>query len=382
MLPEIKLMRFLRALTALLLICGVAHAAAPQIFDSQAGKLSVTEIATGLENPWSLAFLPDGRMLVSERPGRLRIVSAQGQVGAALSGVPAVVARGQGGLLDVVLAPDFSDSRRLYFSYSEPRPGGGNATTVAHARLTDTALQQVTVIFRQQPAIDSQQHFGSRLVFDRDGALFITLGDRNRARDRVQSLDNHIGKIVKLTADGQVPSDNPFADRDGALPEIWSYGHRNVQGAALHPLSGALWTHEHGAKGGDELNIARAGRNYGWPVISHGREYSGLKIGAGLQRHEGMEQPLHYWVPSIAPSGMAFYTADRFPAWKNSLFIGSLKFGQLVRLQLDGERVVSEERLLEGLNRRIRDIRAGPDGALYLLTDEADGAILRVEPRA
>lgn len=369
-------MRHLSCLAALLL-SATAFAAPPQTFKSEAGTVTVTEVASGLENPWALAFLPDGRMLVSERPGRFRIVSAQGQVGAPLSGVPAVVARGQGGLLDVVLAPDFASSQRIYFSYSEPRDKG-NGTAVAHARLTDTALQNVTVIFRQQPAIDSPQHFGSRLVFMPDGNLFVTLGDRGSQRDQAQTLDNHLGKVVRITAEGKPAPGNPFLNRKDAKPELWSYGHRNPQGAALHPVSGKLWLHEHGPKGGDEINIPQPGLNYGWPVITYGREYSGFKVGKGIQQQEGLEQPIHYWVPSIAPSGMAFYTADRYPAWKNNLFVGSLKFGQLARLTLDGEKVVKEERLLEGLNRRIRDVRQGPDGHLYLLTDDSKGSILRV----
>lgn len=353
-------------------------------FPSQAGRLQVRELATGLENPWSLAFLPDGRILVTERPGRLRLVSAEGRLGPALTGVPKVAARGQGGLMDVLPAPDFARSGLIYLSYSESREGGGSATSVLRARLKanglEGGLEDTKVIFRQQPAVASGQHFGSRLVWARDGSLFISLGDRGSQRDRAQTLDSHIGKLLRITADGGVPPDNPFVNTPGAAPEIWSYGHRNQQGAALHPLTGAIWTHEHGPKGGDEVNAPKAGRNYGWPVITYGREYSGLEVGEGIDTRAGMEQPLHYWVPSIAPSGMAFYTHDRVPAWKGSLFVASLKFGQLSRLTLDGEKVVGEERLLEGLNRRLRDVRQGPDGALYLLTDEAEGAILRLTP--
>lgn len=353
-------------------------------FTSQAGPLVMSEVSTGLENPWSLAFLPDGRMLVTERPGRLRLLSAEGELGEPLGGVPKVAARGQGGLLDVLPSPDFASTGLIYLSYSEPRGGDQNGTSVLRARLKSSglsgSLEETKVIFRQQPAVDSGHHFGSRLVWARDGTLFVSLGDRGSERDSAQTLDNHLGKLLRIRADGSVPPDNPFVNRPGAKPEIWSYGHRNQQGAALHPVSGAIWTHEHGPQGGDEVNAPKAGRNYGWPAITYGREYSGLEVGEGIHEHEGMEQPLHYWVPSIAPSGMAFYTHDRVPAWKGSLFVASLKLGQLSRLTLDGEKVVGEERLLEGLNRRLRDVRQGPDGALYLLTDDAEGAILRLAP--
>lgn len=376
----------MRLLLPLLLsfVTACTQAAPAGSFPSKAGPLRVAEFAAGLENPWSLAFLPDGRMLVTERPGRLRLVSATGEVGPPLAGVPTVVARNQGGLMDVLPAPDFASSRLIYLSYSEPRESGRNGTSVARARLQTAgiggSLQDLQVIFRQQPAVDSGHHFGSRLVWAGDGTLFVSLGDRGSERDSAQTLDNHLGKLLRIRADGSVPADNPFVNTPGAKPEIWSYGHRNQQGAALHPVTGSIWTHEHGPKGGDEVNAPKAGRNYGWPVITYGREYSGLTIGKGIKQKEGMEQPLHYWVPSIAPSGMAFYTADLVPAWKGSLFVASLKFGQLSRLTLDGEQVTGEERLLEGLNRRLRDVRQGPDGALYLLTDEAEGAILRLAP--
>jgi glucose/arabinose dehydrogenase len=354
-----------------------AGSAQPLRFDSEHGALTVTTVAQGLEHPWALAFLPDGRMLVTERPGRMRLVSASGVVSPPLQNVPEVVARGQGGLLDVVPAPDFAKSRHIYFSYSEPR-ASGNGTAVARARLTPSALEAVEVIFRQQPGIQSDKHFGSRLAFAADGTLYVTLGDRGSQRDAAQALDNDIGKVVRLAADGSIPADNPDAAGRLGEPQVWSYGHRNPQGAAIHPQTGKLWITEHGPKGGDELNIPLAGRNYGWPIITHGREYSGLEVGEGISSAKGLEQPVHYWVPSIAPSGMAFYTAERFPVWRGSLFVGSLKFGQLVRLQLEGERVVHEERLLDGLNRRIRDVRQGPDGYLYLLTDAADARVLRV----
>lgn len=346
-------------------------------FPSEHGAVEVLEIASGLEHAWALAFLPDGRKLVTERPGRMRIISGPGRVSAPLAGVPAVHARGQGGLHDVVLAPDYAQSKRIYFCYAEPRDDG-SGTAIAHARLSDSALQDVTVIFRQRPSWAGDHHFGCRLAFAADGTLYATLGERNKGRQLAQTLDNHLGKVIRIRADGSVPPDNPFVNTAGAQPQVWSYGHRNPQGAALHPVSGKLWLHEHGPRGGDEINIPLPGRNYGWPVISYGREYSGLAVGDGLTEAPGMEQPVHYWVPSIAPSGMAFYTAKRFPAWHGSLFVGSLKFGVLVRLVLDGEKIVKEERLLDGLKRRIRDVRQGPDGYLYLLTDEADGSLLRV----
>ncbi len=343
-----------------------------------AGALQVTEVARGLEHPWALAFLPDGRMLVTEKPGRLRVVDAKGTVSPPLEGLPALAAGGQGGLLDVVLDPQFAQTQRVYFSYSEPREQGRNGTAVAHARLGDNGLEQLRVIFRQQPSVDSKNHYGSRLVFAPDGALFVTLGERYSGMEQAQSLDGHLGKVIRIDREGGVPAGNPYAGRKDAKPEIWSYGHRNPQGAAMHPQTGRLWTHEHGPRGGDEINVAQPGRNYGWPVITYGTDYSGLKIGKGEQQRVGMEQPLHYWVPSIAPSGMAFYTADRFKAWQGNLFVGSLKFGQLVRLQLDGEKVKQEERY--DIKARVRDVRQGPDGYLYLVTDENEGRILRVAP--
>jgi glucose/arabinose dehydrogenase len=373
-------MRLLALLCTLLSVGACARAADAPVapVTAAADALQVQQVAQGLEQPWGLAFLPDGRMLITEKAGTLRLVDAQGKVSAPLAGVPKVVVRGQGGLLDVAVDPQFARTQRIYLSYSEPRGGDANATAVAHARLDGNALKDVTVIFRQQPARDSGHHFGSRLVFAPDGALFVTLGDRNSARDQVQPLDTTIGKVVRIDRDGGIPEGNPFVTREGALPEVWSYGHRNLQGAAWNPADGQLWTHEHGPKGGDEINIARPGRNYGWPAITYGREYSGLKVGEGISAKTGMEQPLHWWLPSIAPSGMAFYTAERFPQWRGQLFVGSLKFGQLVQLQLDGERVVRETR--HEMKARIRDVRQGPDGYLYLLTDAADGRLLRVAP--
>ena len=368
-------------LVALVLAAGLMAAAqAGQAVSVRSEKLELRleTVAVGLENPWGMAFLPDGRVLVTERPGRLRIVATDGSLSAPLAGVPPVAAGGQGGLLDVALHPGFSDNRLVYLSYSEPGDGG-NSTAVARGRLEGNALLDVEVIFSQQPKFDSSAHFGSRLVFARDGTLFVTLGDRYKRRDDAQTLDNHHGKIVHINDDGSVPEGNPFADRAGALPEIWSLGHRNLQGATLHPQTGELWTHEHGPSGGDEINISRAGNNYGWPVITYGEEYIGGSIGEGTHK-DGMEQPLHYWVPSIAPSGMIFVD-QRIPAWQGNLLIGSLKFDQLVRLELDNDKVVHEERLLDkALGERVRDVAQGPDGAIYLLTDERKGRLLRLAP--
>lgn len=345
-----------------------------------ADGVRVVEVARGLDTPWSLAFLPDGRMLVTERPGRMRIVSPDGRLSAPLQNVPVVHAEGQGGLLDVVLAPDFAQSGRIYFSFAQPT-GRGARTAVASAELVADAavLRDVRVVFAQREDPDGRHHWGSRLAFDRDGNLFVTLGDRFFHRDRAQDLGTHFGKIVRIRPDGSSPPDNPFRSRERARPEVWSYGHRNVQGAAIHPQTGELWAHEHGPQGGDELNVIRAGRNYGWPVITYGREYgSGARIGEGYERDD-VAPPLHYWVPSIAPSGMAFYTGDVYPGWKGSLFVGALRGQVLVRLELAGEQVVKEERLLEGLGIRIRDVRQGPDGRLYLL-DESNGRVLRLDP--
>lgn len=352
-----------------------------------AQDLKFTPVAGGLELPWGLAFLPGfethGRMLVTERAGRLRVVERDGRLSAPIAGLPPIEVRGQGGLLDVALHPDFARNRRVYWSYTEPAPSGrrGNSTAVARGVLDLQALtlSDVAVVFRQTPKVDSDAHFGSRLVFGRDGTLFITLGDRYSRRDDAQTLDNHHGKIVRIRDDGRVPDDNPFVARAGALPEIWSYGHRNVQGAALHPVTGALWVHEHGPQGGDELNVVRRGANYGWPVITQGREYgSGREIGEGTLRPD-VEPALVTWVPSIAPSGMAFVTGERYPDWRGQLLVGALKARLLVRLELDGERVVAEHRHPTGF--RVRDVRQGPDGLLYLLSDDApDGRILRIDP--
>jgi glucose/arabinose dehydrogenase len=377
-----SLMRTLIALlSALLCLLAIAPA--------MAQELRAIPVASGLQNPWSLAFLPDGRMLVTERPGRLRVVGSDGSVGEPVQGVPAVAAGGQGGLLDVAVDPKFTENGFIYLSYSEPDPSGrgGNSTAAARGKLRGNQLTQVQLVFRQQPKFASRNHFGSRFAFAPDGRLFITLGDRFSRRDDAQTLDNHHGKVVRINPDGSVPTDNPFASTatgrtpsPPALPEIWSYGHRNVQGATIHPQTGALWTHEHGPQGGDELNIAEPGKNYGWPVITYGAEYgSGTPIGEGTAR-PGMEQPLHHWVPSIAPSGMVFLTSDRYPGWKGNLFIGALRGQMLVRLELDGRKVLKEHRLLQNLGERIRDVRQGPDGWLYLVTDSANGRVLRLQP--
>jgi glucose/arabinose dehydrogenase len=338
-------------------------------------------VARGLEHPWGLAFLPDGRMLVTERPGRLRLVSKDGRVSAPLVGLPPVQARGQGGLLDVALDPRFTENRLVYLSYADPGDGGTAGTAVARGRLGEGGLDDVRAIYRQRPKVSGSNHFGSRLVFARDGALFVTQGDRYAYRDAAQDLASGLGKIVRIHPDGTVPADNPFVGRAGAQPEIWSYGHRNVQSAAIHPETGQLWIVEHGPRGGDELNIPEAGKNYGWPVITYGAEYWGPKIGEGTAK-PGMEQPLYYWDPVIAPSGLLFYTGDAIPDWKGSLLIGSLRPGLLVRLRLEGGRVAREERYLGDLGERIRDVRQGSDGHPYLLTDSGDGRILRVVPAA
>jgi glucose/arabinose dehydrogenase len=340
-------------------------------------SLRITTVADGLEYPWGLAFLPDGKMLVTERPGRLRLVDREGNVSKAFAGVPEVFSRGQGGLLDVALDPNFENNDVVYLSYAEPGKGGGG-TAVGRGRLEGDRIRDFKVIFRQAPKTGTRVHFGSRLVFSREGELFITLGERGE-REKAQDLTVHRGQVVRILPDGSIPQDNPFIESPGYRAETWSYGHRNPQGAALHPGTGKLWTVEHGARGGDEINIPEKGRNYGWPIISYGRHYSGLKIGEGTFK-AGMEQPIYYWDPSIAPSGMTFYTGDRLPAWKGDLLVGALKGQMLVRLVLDGEKIVEEERMLQDLKERIRDVRQGPDGFIYLLTDSSSGRILKLEP--
>ena len=392
--PLVQQLRGLSAITfiALALLGKLAQAQA----QAQAQPLQAETVATGLQNPWGLAFLPDGRFLVTERPGRLRVVGVNGKLGVSVGGLPKIATGGQGGLLDVLLDADFARNRQLYLCFSEPAAtGSGNSTALARATLNadNTQLENWKVIFSQQPKVVSSAHFGCRIVESRapgvggqpDGKLFLTLGERYSRKDDAQRLDNHHGKIIRINKDGSVPLDNPFVGKAGALPEIWSYGHRNLQGAVLAP-DGVLWTHEHGPQGGDEINLPRAGANYGWPVITYGEDYGGGKIGEGLTRQTGMEQPLHYWVPSIAPSGMAFLTSERYgKAWQGNLFVGSLKFAYLDRIELSrpyAGQVVRESKLLGDTGERIRDVRQGPDGLLYVLTDSSNGQLIRLLPDA
>jgi glucose/arabinose dehydrogenase len=356
-------------------------AALPGAFAAPSVDLKPVTVARGLEHPWALAFLPDGRMLVTERAGRLRIVEGSGRVSAPLAGLPPISVGNQCGLLDVAVDPRFADNRRIFFTFAEPAAdGAGNSTAVASARLVGDALQDVRTIFSQRPKIRSQHHCGSRIVFARDGRLWVGLGDRFSAKEQAQNAGNHIGKVIRIDADGSVPADNPFVARPGAAPELWSLGHRNIQGAALHPATGQLWASEHGPQGGDELNIVEAGGNHGWPLVTKGRNYGiGTRIGEDGPK-PGFVEPIRSWLPtSVAPSGMAFLTSDRYPGWQGSLFMGTLRGQALLRLSLDGNRVSGEERLLEDLGKRIRDVRQGPDGWLYLLTDASDGRVIRLE---
>lgn len=352
-----------------------------EVITTEKAGVRLQTVAAGLDRPWGLAFLPDGRALVAEKPGRLRIVGFDGRLGEPLRGVPAVDPKGQGGLLDVALDPGFERNATIYLAFAEPREGGTNGTSVARARLVDDGrLEDVRVIFRQQPALASGHHFGSRIVFRRDGTLFVTLGDRNSGREYVQRLDSHIGKIVRIDRDGQAPADNPYRGQAGARPELWSIGHRNVQGAALDPATGELWITEHGPKGGDELNHVQGGRSYGWPLVTYGVEYSGLKVSDRTEA-PGLESPVHHWVPSIGTSGLAFYTGARIPAWTGNVFVGGLASMDLARLELRDGKVVHEERLFrKELGKRIRTVVTGPDGALYLLTDDGNGELIRVVP--
>jgi len=345
-------------------------------------EITVTEVATGLAYPWGLQFLPDGRLLVSERAGNLRIVSKDGTLSDPVSGVPEVLVSGQGGLLDVRLAPDYATSSEIFLSYAEKREGFKNGTSVARAKLNLSssgggALSDVKVIFRQQPAIASNLHFGSRLVFAPDGTLFVTTGDRGIVRKQAQNPNGLLGKIIRINRDGSVPDDNPKPE--GWRPEIWSLGHRNIQGAAINPATGQLWTVEHGARGGDELNLPEKGKNYGWPVITYGRDYTYLPIGEG-QKKDGLEQPIYYWDPSIATSSLAFYSGELFPNWKGNAFVGGLRGQHIARLVLKDGQVVGEEKLLSDLDERIRDVRQGPNGALWVLTDDAKGKVLKLTP--
>jgi glucose/arabinose dehydrogenase len=363
---------------ALALILSLPAALCAQIYRSEEHSFRVVKLVEGLEQPWSLAFLPDGRMLVTEKAGRLRIV-AQGKLDPKpVEGMPEVTVHGQGGLHDVALHPDFPKNAYVYLAFAA-RGSDGVGTEMGRGRLVGHRLEGFQVLFRQAPKGSARQHFGGRIVFDRAGYLYLTLGDRAE-QDRAQRPDDHAGSVIRLHDDGRVPNDNPFVGRPGWKPEKFDLGHRNMQGAALHPQTGILWTHEHGPQGGDEVNVIRPGVNYGWPVITYGVNYgTGTKIGEGTHK-DGMAQPIHYWVPSIAPAGMAFYTGDRFPRWKGDLFVGALRDQMLVRLKLDGEKVVKEERLLKGVLGRIRDVRAGPDGFIYFLTDERHGVLARLEP--
>ncbi len=366
------------ALCVLVIALALARAAVAQTVKSEEHEFRVVKVVEGLDRPWGLAFLPDGRMLVTERPGRLRIVNGGKLDPQPVAGLPQVTPHGQGGLLDVALHPRFAENNLVYLAYAA-RGGDGFGTEVARGKLTDHRLENVHVIFRQQPKGYSGNHFGSRLVFDRGGFLYITLGERGE-KERAQNPGDHNGSVIRLHDDGRVPADNPFVGKPGWKPEKYTLGHRNIQGAALHPETGVLWTHEHGPQGGDEINIIRAGANYGWPVITYGVNYViGTRIGEGTAK-PGMMQPLYYWVPSIAPSGMAFYTGDKFPRWRGDLLVGALKDEMLVRLKLEGERVVREERMLKGVLGRIRDVRVSGDGYVYLLTDESPGAVVRLEP--
>ncbi len=364
------------------LMMALASPATAQTVKSEKHEFRIVTLVRGLQNPWSIAFLPDGRMLVTEREGRLRIVSRDFKLDPKpVEGLPEIVATGQGGFFDVVLHPQYADNGWIYFSYNAPdkdAKSGGWGTAMARAKLNGYRLTDVQVLFSMEPKTRAGHHFGGRIVFDRKNFVYLTLGDRGDM-PRAQKLDDHAGSVIRLHDDGRVPADNPFTKRAGAKPEKFTLGNRNMQGAALHPQTGELWTHEHGPQGGDEVNVMRSGRNYGWPVISYGVNYGiGTKIGEGNAK-AGMEQPLHVWVPSIAPSGMAFYTGDKFPNWKGNLLVGALKDDMLVRLQLDGEKVMKEERLIKGVIGRIRDVRVGPDGFVYLLTDERDGVVARLE---
>jgi len=367
-------------LTALVIISALSNAwaAENQVFDSERQRFRVVTLVRGLDYPWALAFLPGGDMLITERPGRLLRVDGRTLQPRTVGGLPAITAVGQGGLLDVALHPDFDSNQLVYFSFVGA-DDDGLGTEVGRGRLVGDFLEDMEVIFRALPKSRGGLQFGSRLLFDTDGRLLVTLGDR-RDRMRAQDIGDHAGSVVRINDDGSVPADNPFVATPGARPEIYAYGNRNAQGIALDPASGRVWSHEHGPQGGDELNILASGRNYGWPVITYGRNYvTGTRIGEGT-RKQGMEQPVRYWTPSIAPSGMTFYTGDKFPAWRGNLFIGALKFQLLVRLEARGQEITHEERMLEGVLGRIRDVRTGPDGYIYLLTDDSDGVLARLEP--
>ena len=370
----------LRLLFVSLLVAGSSISAQEIAYSpSSLGPLKITTVVKNLANPWALAFLPDGRILITERAGRLRIFS-QGQISPAVTGTPAVYNQGQGGLLDVAIDPNFSQNQWVYLTYSEAGTGGTAGTAVMRGKLNGNALENTQVLFRQMPKLSTGNHFGSRLVFDKAGYLFVTLGENNN-RITAQHLDHHQGKIIRIRPDGTIPTDNPFIGQANVKPEIWSYGHRNPQGATLNPWTGKLWMNEHGPKGGDEVNIPLAGKNYGWPINTYGIDYNGQPIPESTGTSApNMEQPKHYWVPSIAPSGMAFYDRNKNSAWYGNLFVGGLAARQLVRLEVNGETITKEERLLGELQYRIRDVRAGPDGSLYVLTDSATGMLLKIDP--
>lgn len=360
-----------------LAVAAFALPARADVIESQEHRFEVETLAAGLQNPWALAFLADGRMLITERPGRLRVLTPGQELSAPVAGLPEVFARGQGGLLDVVPHPDHAANGWIYFSYAMPDDRGAR-TAVGRARLDGTTLRDFERVFVAQNPGSGGRHFGSRIAFGADGKLYVSAGDRGNA-DAAQDVMNHNGTVLRLNDDGSVPADNPQIDRPGALRSTFSYGHRNPQGMIAHPTRNEIWVHEHGPQGGDEINRLVGGANYGWPVVTFGRSYAGFSIGEGSSK-AGMEPPLHHWTPSIAPSGMAFYDGDAFPRWRNNLFVGSLKFRYLARLTLDGTRIIAEERLIAGDFGRIRDVRQGPDGLIYVLTDESDGQLIRLRP--
>ena len=379
--PSVLGRRIITAGAALAVVMAAAadpRASGDDVFDSERQRFRIVTLVRGLDHPWGLAFLPGGDFLVTERPGRLLRVDRTTFRARTVRGLPAIEAIGQGGLLDVILHPAFASNGLVYLSFTGADEDGVG-TEVARGRLAGDALEEVEVIFRALPKSRGGRHFGSRLLFDADGRLLITLGERGD-RPRAQDIGDHAGSVIRINDDGSVPADNPFVTTPGARPEIYTYGNRNVQGIALDPDSGRIWAHEHGPQGGDEVNILASGRNYGWPVITYGRNYViGTKIGEGTHK-QGMEQPLHYWTPSIAPSGMTLYTGNKFPAWRGNLFVGALKYRLLVRLEVRDQKIVHEERLLKDVLGRIRDVRTGPDGYIYVLTDHDDGVLARLEP--
>ena len=376
-----------RILVAAVLLSGmpVPSSAQTRTVNTEKGPVLLSVVARGLAQPWGMDVFPSGAIVLTEKPGRLRILDQEGNLSAPLGGVPPVADVGQGGLLDVTVDPAFASNRLIWLAYSEPASDGANSTALARARLSadGTTLEEVTVVFRQLPRYPGRLHFGARVAFARDGTLFVTLGERFRDpwREQAQDLRSHLGKVVRLQPDGTAPGDNPFIGRDDALPELWSYGHRNVQGAAIHPETGKLWISEHGPRGGDELNVLEPGGNYGWPLVSHGVEYSGQPVGRGRRSAPGLEDPVSTWTPAIAPGGIAFYRSGAFPGWQGNLLVSGLRARAILRLELEGEAVVHEERLIADEGRRIRDVAVGPDGVIYALTDdERDGSVLRLTP--